>query len=112
MILKLESDTQAALEKRHVIRFLVKNGIQPKEIPDRLRNIYHEAAMKKTQVCFWVRTVRRSRADFSDEDHLPPVSMKFSFITLSGTYIQQFQQISGFLGDLATNGYCPFARRA
>jgi hypothetical protein len=46
------------LAQRHVIRFLIKEGIHPKEIPGRLRNVYGQAAMKKTQVFFWVAEVR------------------------------------------------------
>jgi hypothetical protein len=56
------------LEQRHVIRFLIKEGIHPKEIPGRLRNVYGEGAMKKTQVFFWAAEVRRGREDLSDEE--------------------------------------------
>jgi hypothetical protein len=44
-------------------------------IPDRLRNIHHEVTMKKIQVFFWVREVRRGREDLSDEERpgRPPV---------------------------------------
>jgi hypothetical protein len=56
------------LEQRHFIRFLIKEGIRPKEIPGRLRNVYGEGAMKKTQVLFWAAEVRRGREDLSDEE--------------------------------------------
>jgi hypothetical protein len=56
------------VEQRHVIRFLIKEGIQPKEIPGRLSNVYGEEAMKKTQVFFWVAEVRRRRENLSDEE--------------------------------------------
>jgi hypothetical protein len=51
-----------------VIRFLVKEGIHPKEIPAHFGNIYGEETMKKTQVFFWVTEVRRWRNDLSDEE--------------------------------------------
>jgi hypothetical protein len=61
-------------------------------IYDRLQNVYHEAAIKKTQVFFWGRfgegekTFQMKRGS---EDHLPPVSMKFSLITSSGTHTHE-----------------------
>jgi hypothetical protein len=59
---------QGMLEQRHAIRFLLKAGICPKEIPARLLNVYHEAAMKKSQVLFWVGEVRRGREDLAGEE--------------------------------------------
>jgi hypothetical protein len=40
------------LEQRRVIPFLLKEGIRPKAIPERLLNVHHEVAMKKSQVLF------------------------------------------------------------
>jgi hypothetical protein len=64
------------LEKRHTIRFLVKEGIRALDNPGRLRNVSHEAVMKKIQIFFWVGKVRRGREDLSDEERLgrPPVA--------------------------------------
>jgi hypothetical protein len=47
---------------------LIKEGIRRKEIPGRLRNVYGEEAMKKTQVFFSVAEVRRRRENLSDEE--------------------------------------------
>jgi hypothetical protein len=84
-------------------------------IPDRLRNVDHEAAKKKIQVFFWVGEVWRGRENLpmkrGPEDHIPRVSMKFSLIASSGTHIQQLVDF-GLPWDLAINGYCSLARRA
>jgi hypothetical protein len=58
-------------------------------IPDRRQNVHHDAAMKKTQAFLWgkfgegekIFPMKRGR-----KDHLPLVSMKFSFITSGGTH--------------------------
>jgi hypothetical protein len=44
-------------------------------------------------------------------DHQPPVSIKFSLITSSGTHRQQLADL-WIPWDLATNGYCPLAGKA
>jgi hypothetical protein len=56
------------LEQRHAIRFLLKEGIRPKEIPARLLNVYHQAAMKKSQISFAVGGVGRGRENLADEE--------------------------------------------
>jgi hypothetical protein len=55
------------LEQRHVIRFLLKDGVAPKGIPARLSEVYEEEAMKKTQVFYWAKEIRRWRESLSDE---------------------------------------------
>jgi hypothetical protein len=47
---------QGMLDQRHVIRFLVNEGISREEIPHCLLNVYDEAAMKESEV-FWVGAV-------------------------------------------------------
>jgi hypothetical protein len=54
------------LQQRHVIRFLVKEGICSKEILDRVLSVLHKAAIMN-QVLF-VGEVRQWREDLSDEE--------------------------------------------
>jgi hypothetical protein len=67
------------LEQRHVIRFLPKDGIRPKEIPEPLLNVYHGAAMKKSQAFFGLERLEEREKLFPmkrcPEDHPRPVSM-------------------------------------
>jgi hypothetical protein len=66
-------------------------------IPDRLRNIYHEAAMNKTQIFFWVGRFGKGEKIFAmkrgAKDHLARVSMKFSLIASGGTHIEQLADL-------------------
>jgi hypothetical protein len=55
------------LEQRHVIRFLLKDSVAPKGIPGRLSKVCGEEAVKKTQVFYWVKKIRRWRKDLGGE---------------------------------------------
>jgi hypothetical protein len=56
----------AILEQRYVIKFLVKGQSDPKEIHRRLKAVYGDGAMKRTQICWWVSGTQRGREDVSD----------------------------------------------
>jgi hypothetical protein len=55
------------LEKCDVVRFLVKEGIRALDNPRSPMDYLRRAAMKKTQLLFWVGEIRRGRDDLSDE---------------------------------------------
>jgi hypothetical protein len=55
------------LEQRHMIRFLLREGLTPTQIPERLSKAYGSDALKRTQVFHWVRDIRSGREDLSDQ---------------------------------------------
>jgi hypothetical protein len=62
------------LEQRHVICFLLREGLAPTQIPERLSKAYGADAMKRTQVFYWIRDIHSGREDLSDQPRLgrPP----------------------------------------
>jgi hypothetical protein len=91
------------LEQRHVIQFLLKEGIRPKGIPERLLNVYHEAAMKKSQVFFRLGKCEEGEKIFPMKrgpgDHPPPVSMQFSHITSCEPLLRRSNKSSILKGE-------------
>ena len=54
-------------EHRFVIKFLTKEGIAPKEIYERLINVYGDNAPPKSTVKRWAADFRRGRESIEDE---------------------------------------------
>jgi hypothetical protein len=54
------------LKQKYIIPFLLKDGIPPKNIPDRRNRFYGENAIKKLRRFFWVQEVRREQEHFRD----------------------------------------------
>jgi hypothetical protein len=55
------------LEQRQVIRFLLREGLAQTQIPERLSKAYGAAALKITQVFYWVREIRSGQEDLFEQ---------------------------------------------
>ena len=66
-LLDLTMEKKAQEEQRIIIKFLVAEGALPIQIWERLRNVYGEESLGKTQVRMWCRR-------FKDSDGLEPVT--------------------------------------
>jgi hypothetical protein len=55
------------LKHRPIIRFLLKEGVAPKDIPAGLSERSGEDAMKKSQVFYWISEACRGRENISGE---------------------------------------------
>ena len=57
------------LEQRSVIKFLTKEGKKPKEILERMVEVYGESAPSYYKVKFWSKQLKWGRESIEDDPH-------------------------------------------
>ncbi len=68
-------------EHRSVIKFLTKEGAAPKDIHQRLVNVYGDLAPSKTTVKKWAAEFKRGRESIEDDPHrrrLPKIALQWN----------------------------------
>jgi hypothetical protein len=51
------------VEQRYVIKFFSDEGMPTVQIVARFRQHYGEGGLSRTQMCFWIKEVKRARTD-------------------------------------------------